>query len=52
MLTVANYVRAGVEVPDTTMIDRAIEYARRKCEPYLFSITSCAPGFSQSGSVN
>jgi hypothetical protein len=30
-------VRAGVEVPDTNLIDRAIEYARQKCEPYLFN---------------
>lgn len=29
--------RAGIEVPDTPIIDHAIEYARRKCEPYLFN---------------
>jgi len=37
MLTVDNRVRAGVEVPDTAIIDRAIDYARGKCEPYLFN---------------
>jgi hypothetical protein len=28
---------AGIEVPDTPVIDRAIEYARERCEPYLFN---------------
>jgi len=28
---------AGVIVPDTPLIDRAIEYGRQKCEPYLFN---------------
>jgi hypothetical protein len=28
---------AGVAVPDTPLVDRAIEYARQKCEPYLFN---------------
>jgi hypothetical protein len=28
---------AGVAVPDTPVIGRAIEYAREKCEPYLFN---------------
>lgn len=37
MITLAKRVRAGVEVPDTEIIDRAIEYARQKCEPYLFN---------------
>lgn len=37
MIAVENRVRAGVEVPDTAIIDRAIEYARQKCEPYLFN---------------
>ena len=37
MITVDNRVRAGVEVPDTAIIDRAIEYARQKCELYLFN---------------
>jgi hypothetical protein len=35
MITVENRLRAGVEVPDTPVIDRAIGYAREKCEPYL-----------------
>jgi hypothetical protein len=30
-------LRAGVEVPDTAIIDRAIDYARLACEPYLFN---------------
>ena len=28
---------AEVAVPDTPLVDRAIEYARQKCEPYLFN---------------
>jgi len=28
---------AGVTVPDSSLIDRAIQYARQKCEPYLFN---------------
>jgi len=28
---------AGVVVPDSPLVDRAIEYARQKCEPYLFN---------------
>ena len=28
---------AEVSVPDTALVDRAIEYARQKCEPYLFN---------------
>jgi hypothetical protein len=37
MITLDNRLRAGVEVPDTPVIDRAIEHARKKCEPYLFN---------------
>jgi hypothetical protein len=37
MITLDNRLRAGVEVPDTPVIDRAIGYAREKCEPYLFN---------------
>lgn len=37
MITMENRVRAGVEVPDTAIIDRAIEFARQTCEPYLFN---------------
>jgi hypothetical protein len=37
MITVDNRLRAGVEVPDTVIIDRAINFAREKCEPYLFN---------------
>lgn len=32
-----NRTLAGVSVPDTSAVDRAIEYAREKCEPYLFN---------------
>jgi len=32
-----NRTLAGIEVPATPIIDRAIEYARQKCEPYLFN---------------
>jgi hypothetical protein len=28
---------AGITVPDTPLVGRAIEYARQKCEPYLFN---------------
>jgi hypothetical protein len=28
---------AGVSVPDTPLVGRAIEHAREKCEPYLFN---------------
>ena len=28
---------AGIHVPTTPIIDRAMEYARQKCEPYLFN---------------
>ena len=28
---------AGIQVPATPAIDRAMEYARLKCEPYLFN---------------
>lgn len=28
---------AGISVPDSPLVDRAIEYARRTCEPYLFN---------------
>jgi len=27
---------AGIQVPATSIVDRAMEYAREKCEPYLF----------------
>ena len=37
MIATDDRVRAGVEVPDTAVIDRAILYAREKCEPYLFN---------------
>jgi hypothetical protein len=32
-----NRMLAGIEVPATPVVDRAIEYAREKCEPYLFN---------------
>src|SRR5215510_5115379 len=28
---------AGIRIPSTPIIDQAIEYARQKCEPYLFN---------------
>jgi hypothetical protein len=28
---------AGIRVPATPIVDRALEYARQKCEPYLFN---------------
>jgi hypothetical protein len=28
---------AGIQVPATDIVDRAMEYARQKCEAYLFN---------------
>src|SRR5262245_64468426 len=30
-------ILAGIQVPATPVIDRAMEYARLKCEPFLFN---------------
>jgi len=35
--SIDNRMLAGVSVPATAIVDRAIEYARRECEPYLFN---------------
>ena len=32
-----NRVVAGISVPGTGIVDRALEYARQRCEPYLFN---------------
>lgn len=37
MKKVRTRVLAGVAVPDTPVVGRAIEYAREKCKPYLFN---------------
>jgi hypothetical protein len=37
MTKIASRMLAGISVPDTPLIDRTIEYARQKCEPYLFN---------------
>jgi hypothetical protein len=37
VITLEKRLRAGIEVPDTAIIDRAIDHARRACEPYLFN---------------
>jgi hypothetical protein len=37
MSTEATRSLAGVIVPDTPIVSRAIEYARKYCEPYLFN---------------
>ena len=37
MIATHDRVCSGVEVPDTAVIDRAIDCAREKCEPYLFN---------------
>lgn len=34
---IATRLLAGVSVPDTPVISRAIEYARKHSEPYLFN---------------
>jgi len=33
----ATRVLAGINVPDSPLVSRAIEYARKHCEPYLFN---------------
>ena len=30
-------ILAGVSVPQTQLVDQALDYARRECEPYLFN---------------
>src|SRR5262249_42428546 len=30
-------VLAGIEIPETPVVEQAIVYARRECEPYLFN---------------
>jgi hypothetical protein len=37
MDTTVNRTLAGISVPDTPLVARAMEYAREKCEPYLFN---------------
>jgi hypothetical protein len=37
MRSVDNRMLAGIEVPVTPVVDRAIEFARQKCESYLFN---------------
>ena len=37
MKPINNRVLAGIEVPTTSIVGRAIDYARRTCEPYLFN---------------
>ena len=35
--TIDNQMLAGIQVPATPVVDRAMEYAREGCEPYLFN---------------
>src|SRR5262249_8095561 len=35
--SIDNRMLAGVSVPATPIVERAMEYAREKCEPYLFN---------------
>jgi len=37
MTTIENRIPAEISLPVTPIVDRAIEYAREKCEPYLFN---------------
>src|SRR5262249_19143641 len=37
MTKIASRMLAGITVPDTPLVGRTIEYARQKCEPYLFN---------------
>jgi hypothetical protein len=32
-----NRTLAGIRIPATPLIDQTMEYARQKCEPYLFN---------------
>ena len=34
---IASRKLAGIVVPDTALVKRALEYARQECEPYLFN---------------
>lgn len=35
--TIDNQILAGIQVPATLVVDRAMEYAKERCEPYLFN---------------
>ena len=37
MTSIDSRILAGIQVPATSIVDRAMEYARQKCEPYLFN---------------
>lgn len=37
MNSIASRTLAGILVPDTPLVGRAIEHARQRCEPYLFN---------------
>jgi hypothetical protein len=37
MGTINTRMLAGISVPDTPLVGRAIDYARKTCEPYLFN---------------
>ena len=37
MKPINNRVLAGIDVPATSIVERAIDYARQTCEPYLFN---------------
>lgn len=37
MKEIRHRVLAGITIPDSPVVGRAIEYAREKCEPYLFN---------------
>jgi len=36
-IEIASRTLAGISVPDTSLVNRAIEYARQECEPYLLN---------------
>jgi hypothetical protein len=37
IITPATRTLAGITVPDTLLVDEAMDYARKACEPYLFN---------------
>jgi hypothetical protein len=37
MPTISTRILAGISVPGTLLVERALDHAREKCEPYLFN---------------
>ena len=52
MLRIADRMLAGVSVPDTPLVERAMEHARQECEPYLFNHVVRSSGCLRHASGN